>query len=320
VTGRVVLVGAGPGAPDLLTLRGERALRAADAVVYDSLAPSELLDLAPEGAERIDVGKRGHDAPTRGQSDINSLLVSLARSGKNVVRLKGGDPFVFGRGGEEVRACADAGVAVEVVPGVSAVTGALAYAGIALTDREASASFAVFTGHKDPTRVREELRIEELAQAADTLVILMGMRNLAEITARLLAGGRSAQTPSAVVMQGTLPGQRVLEAPLGELAERAREAGLHAPAAVVVGEVVRLRQRPAWFEALPLFGKRVLVTRPEKQAGPLVRALLEAGAEPVRVPLIRIVPIQGSAEIEAAVDALASFDAVLLSSGNGARE
>ena len=175
-TGRVILVGAGPGAPDLITLRGERALRGADAVVYDALAPRALLALVPSHAERIDVGRRGHEEPPRTQDEINALLVRLAREGKCVVRLKGGDPYVFGRGGEEASACRAGGVPVEVIPGVSSAVGALAYAGIPVTDRRHAASFAVVTGHKDPTRVREEIRWAALATAVDTLVILMGMR------------------------------------------------------------------------------------------------------------------------------------------------
>src|SRR5512145_1046712 len=175
MSGRVSLVGAGPGAPDLITLRGERALRRADAVVYDALAPRALLDLAPPQAERIDVGRRGHEEPPRTQEEINALLVRLAREGKTVVRLKGGDPYVFGRGGEEASACARAGVPFEVVPGVSSIFGALAYAGIPLSDRRHGASFAVATGHKDPGKPAQETRWDLLAQAADTLVVLMGV-------------------------------------------------------------------------------------------------------------------------------------------------
>ena len=224
--GRVILVGAGPGAPDLVTVRGAEALRGADAVVYDALAPEALLALAPPDALRIDVGKRGHDAPTLSQDDTSALLVRLAAEGRTVVRLKGADPYVFGRGSEEASACARAGIPFEVVPGVSSLFGALAYAGIPITDRRHSASFAVTTGHKDPSKPARETRWDLLAQAADTLVVLMGARNLEEIAGRLLASGRSPATPAAVVMDGTLPSQRVVEAPLGELARRAREAGV----------------------------------------------------------------------------------------------
>jgi len=317
--GRVILVGAGPGAPDLITVRGRRALRQADVVVYDALASREFLDLAPTAAERINVGKRGHDAPTRSQDEINALLISRAQAGLTVVRLKGGDPFVFGRGGEEASACRRAGLRFEVVPGVSAPIGALAYAGIPITDRRYAASFAVVTGHKDPSRAREEIRWAGLAKAADTLVVLMGMRNLEEITARLLAGGCPAQTPAAVVMNGTLPEQRVVEAPLRELALATRRAGLGAPAAVVVGDVVRLREELCWFERLPLFGRRVLVTRQSAQAGPLVRALQQRGAVPVVVPMIRTEPIRDSREVAQAIAQLGDYDLLLLTSANAAR-
>ena len=204
-----------------------------------------------------------------------------------MVRLKGGDPFVFGRGGEEASACAAAGIPFEVVPGVSSAIGALAYAGIPVTDRRHSASFAVVTGHKDPGEVAAETRWEALAHAADTLVILMGMRNLEALLARLLAAGRAPTTPAAAVMDGSLPTQRVVVAPLGELAARVRAAGLGAPAVVVIGDVVRLRETLAWFETRPLFGRRVLVTRSREQAPALAAALRSAGAEPVRAAAAR---------------------------------
>jgi len=318
-SGRVVLVGAGPGDPDLITLRGAAALRQADAVVYDALAAPELLELAPEHALRIDVGKRGHDLPTRAQDEINALLVRLAREGRRVVRLKGGDPFVFGRGGEEASACAAAGVPFEVVPGISSVVGALAYAGIPVTDRRHGASFAVVTGHKDPTAVARETRWEALAHAADTLVIVMGMRNLEAIAQRLVAGGLDPGTPAAVVMDGALPTQRVVEAPIGELAARAREAGLGAPAVVVVGDVVRLRRELAWFERSPLFGMRVLVSRAEEQAPELAAALRAAGARPEVVPLIRIEPPADFAAADAALESLDAYAAILFTSANAVR-
>ncbi len=317
--GRVILVGAGPGDPDLITLRGAEALRCADAVVYDALAPAELLELAPPDAERFNVGKRGHEEPTLPQEDTVGLLLRLAGEGKTVVRLKGGDPFVFARGGEEASACVRAGVPFEVVPGISSVIGALAYAGIPVTDRRYSASFAVVTGHKDPTRVAAETRWDLLGRAVDTLVILMGMRNLEEIVARILAGGRDPATPAAVVMDGTLPSQRVVEAPLAQLAARVREAGLGAPAAVVIGDVVRLRESLAWYEKRPLFGLHVLVTRAEDQAGEMVAALREAGAAPVVVPMIRCLPPEDFAEVDAALDRLDAYDALLFTSANAVR-
>lgn len=319
MSGRVILVGAGPGAPDLITVRGAAALREADVVVYDSLAPVQLLELAPTGAERIDVGKRGHDAPTRAQADITALLIRLATEGKTVVRLKGGDPYVFGRGGEEASACAEAGIAFEVVPGVSSIFGALAYAGIPITDRRHGASFAVVTGHKDPGKATAETRWDLLARAADTLVVLMGMRNLDEIVTRLLEAGRSPATPAAAVMNGTLPTQRVVEAPLGELVARVHESEIGAPAVIVVGEVVGLRAALAWYEKQPLFGRRVLVTRSAEQAGELAEALAAAGAEPVVVPMIRLRPPEDTGALDAALGDLARYDVLLLTSGNAVR-
>jgi uroporphyrinogen III methyltransferase/synthase len=317
--GKVTLVGAGPGAPDLITLRGLAALREADVVVYDSLAPAALLDEAPAGAERIDVGRRGHEEPTRTQEDISKLLVERARAGLRVVRLKGGDPYVFGRGGEEGTACAAAGVEFDVVPGVSAAFAVPAAAGIPLTDRRYAASFAVVTGHKDPSAPRERLDLEGLARSADTLVILMGMRNLDSLVARVLAGGRDPATPAAAVMHGTTARQRTVEAPLAELPARVREAGLGAPAVVVIGDVVRLRGELARFERMPLFGARVLVTRPREQAGGWLAALRAAGAEASVVPMIRIEPAGDPEAQEAALRELDGYDAVLFASANAVR-
>jgi len=320
--GRVVLVGAGPGDPELITVRGAAALREADVVLFDELACDDLLALAPSNATLINVGKRGHDSPTRAQQDIQELMVEHARAGRRVVRLKGGDPFVFGRGGEEASACAEAGIACEIVPGISSALAALTYAGIPVTDRRHSASFAVVTGHKDPTRVSEETRWADLGRATDTLVILMGMRNLAGLTQRIIDGGRAADTPAAAVMHGTLAAQRCVVAPLGELAERVAAAGLASPAAVVIGDVVQLRETLAWWEKSPLFGLRVLVTRAREHAGDMLHALRGAGAEPIIAPMIRLTVPDDWSEVDAALDALVAggvYDAVAFASGNAVR-
>jgi uroporphyrinogen III methyltransferase/synthase len=317
--GRVVLVGAGPGDPDLITLRGAAALREADAVVHDALVSSELLALAPPEAARINVGKRGHDAPTLAQEETNALLVRLAREGKTVVRLKGGDPFVFGRGGEEASALAQAGIRYEIVPGISAAIGVPAFAGIPVTDRRYAASFTVVTGHKDPLEPAASTRWGELARGADTLVILMGLKNLPGIVERLIASGRSGRTPSAAIESGTTPTQRVVEAPLAELAACVARAGLSAPVTVVIGEVVRLRGELARLECRPLAGRRVLVTRSEGQAAGLVAALRRAGAEPVLVPMIQLVPLVESRELDAALAQLGSYDVLLFTSANAVR-
>jgi uroporphyrinogen III methyltransferase/synthase len=314
----VILVGAGPGDPGLLTLRGAAVLREADAVLHDELVAPEVLALAPPGALRLNVGKRGHEEPTRSQDEISALLVRLAREGKTVVRLKGGDPFVFGRGGEEASALAAAGIPFEVVPGVSSALAAPGLAGIPVTDRRYAASFAVVTGHKDPSEPAESIRWEVLARGTDTLVILMGMRRLEELAARLLAE-RPADTPAAAISWASTPRQRVVEAPLGELARRVKEAGLGAPSVIVVGDVVRLRRELAWFETGPLFGRRVLVTRAAEQAGTLADALRRAGAEPILVPLLRLAPPERWDELDAALARLADYDALLFTSANAVR-
>ena len=320
--GRLILVGAGPGDPDLLTVGGVVALRNADVILYDELTSEELLTLASDVALCINVGKRGHEEPRRTQDEINALAIFHARSGKTVVRLKGGDPFIFGRGGEEASACAEAGVPFEIVPGVSSALAAPAYAGIPLTDRRHSASFAVVTGHKDPGGAAEATRWRELARAVDTLVILMGMQSLPDLLDRLIEGGKNPDTPAAAVMFGTLPEQRVVIGSLSSLAQDVKEAGLGAPAAVVVGSVVELHETLAWWEKKPLFGLRALVTRGVEQAGELASALRSVGAVPVLRPMIELSaptdPVQRS-EIESTLSRLSDYDDVVLSSTNSVR-
>ena len=280
----VYLVGAGPGDPGLLTVRGAEVLGRADVVVYDRLVAPAVLDLAPEGAERVYAGK----APGRNemnQDEINALLVERGRGGHAVVRLKGGDPFVFGRGGEEAEALAAAGVPFEVVPGITSAIGAPAYAGIPVTHRGASTHFTVVTGHEDPTKGRADVDWEALAKAGGTLVILMGAGRIGEIAERLVDGGLAPETPVAAVRNGTRPDQRSVRATLATVAE----AGVQAPAAVVVGEVAALDL--AWFESRPLFGRSVVVTRAREQASDLRRRLEALGAEVVELPAITIEPV-----------------------------
>ncbi len=317
MSGRVILVGAGPGDPDLITVRGAAALGRAEVVVYDALSPPELLDLAPVAAERINVGKRGHDDPRRVQEEINAILIDHARQGRTVVRLKGGDPFVFGRGGEELSACVAAGVAFEVIPGVSSALAAPAFAGIPVTDRRYAASFAVVTGHKDPTQVSRELAWGEIARSVDTFIVLMGMRNLEEIVERVLSNGPPPNTPAAAIMWGSVPRQRVVEATLGELVKHVREAGLGAPAAIVVGNVVRLRKELRWYDDLPLLGLRVAVTRAATQSASLASALLGRGADPVLLPMIRTEPPRDWKPLDAALSEMSAFDTVIFTSQNG---
>jgi len=288
-TGKVWLVGAGPGDPGLITMAGVACLAGAEAVVYDRLVDPRLLDLAPPDAERISVGKAAasHSLP---QEDINALLVAKAREGKSVVRLKGGDPFVFGRGGEEAEALAAAGIPFEVVPGVTSAVAVPAYAGIPVTHRRMASSFAVVTGHEDPTKDESSIDWEHLAKGVDTLVFLMGGANLGEIARRLVECGRAPHTPTAVVRWGTTPHQQTVAGTLADIADRVAKAGLTPPVVTVVGEVAALRDKLRWYDNRPLFGKRILVTRARGQAGVLSQALAELGAEPVELPAIEIKP------------------------------
>ncbi|MCH7835534.1 MAG: uroporphyrinogen-III C-methyltransferase, partial [Chloroflexi bacterium] len=276
MSGKVWLVGAGPGDPGLITVTALERLRQADVIVYDRLVSPRLLDHSREGAELIFMGKvagEGH----HDQSKINELLIEKAREGKRVVRLKGGDPFVFGRGGEEAEGLQAAGVPFEVVPGVTSAVAVPAYAGIPVTHRGVAATFAVVTGHEDPDKGEPAVDWERLATAVDTLVLLMGVKTLPETIERLIAGGRPPETPVAVIRWGTTPEQRTVIGTLADIVQRVREAKLEPPAITVVGEVVRLRETLAWFEDRPLFGKRVLITRTRRQASALARLLAEEG-------------------------------------------
>jgi len=316
----VSLVGAGPGDPGLLTVLGQERLRSADLVVYDRLVNLSLLGEAPSGAERVYVGKAAGDYAVS-QADIERLLIEGAREGKAVVRLKGGDPFVFGRGGEEAEALAAAGIPFEVVPGVTSAIAAAAYAGIPLTHREMASSFAVVTGHEDESKTQSTIDWRALAGGPDTVVFLMARRSLASVCERLVENGRPAETPAAIVERGTTPQQRVVEAPLAQIAAAADTAGIGAPAALIVGEVVSLRAKLRWFDDRPLFGKRVLVTRTRTQASAMVRRLAREGAEPIEFPAIEVNASPSSATA-AAVAGLAkgAYDWAILTSINGVDE
>jgi len=290
--GKVWLVGAGPGDPGLITVAGVAALAEAEVVVYDRLVSAQLLALAPSAAERIFVGKEA-SAHTLSQPEINALLVEKAGQGKRVVRLKGGDPYVFGRGGEEAEALVEAGIPFEVVPGVTSAVAVPAYAGIPVTHRGLASSFAVITGHEDPTKAETAIDWSKLATGVDTLVFLMGTATLPQIVEKLVENGRPAATPVAVIRWGTTPAQEVVTGALSDIVRRVAEARLEPPAITVVGEVVRLREKLRWFDspqAKPLFGRRVLVTRTRQQASALSRLLAEEGAEPIELPTIEIKP------------------------------
>lgn len=315
-SGKVYLIGAGPGDPGLLTLKGKACLEAADAVVYDRLASDRLLGYAKPGAELIYVGKESsHHALPQGQ--INALLVKLAREGKVVARLKGGDPFVFGRGGEEAEELRRAGLAFEVVPGVTSAIAAPAYAGIPVTHRGVASSFAVITGHEDPQKAVSAIRWDKLATAADTLVFLMGMENLPGIVAQLVAHGRAAETPVALVRWGTTVDQEVLTGTLADIVQRAEEQRFGSPAVIVVGGVVDLRTTLNWCEAKPLFGRRVVVTRTRAQASKLSERLAELGAEPWEFPVIRVVPPEDPARLRRAARQVGTYDWTVFTSANG---
>ena len=313
--GWVALVGAGPGDPELLTIRGQRYLEMADVVVYDRLVDRRLLGHAPKDAELIDVGKRPGGTRDR-QAEINAVLVERARSGKRVVRLKGGDPFIFGRGGEEVAALAEANIPFEVVPGITSAIGAPAYAGIPLTHRGIASSLTIVTGSESPEKEGGLVDWDLLAKSEGTLSLLMSWENLPAIAQALIEGGRAEDTPAAVVQWGTWQNQETVVGPLASIAEQARHEGLSNPVVVVVGEVVNLREASRWFDNRPLFGRRVLVTRSRTQSADLVELLERAGAEAVEIPTIEIQPVKDTREIDATLERLADYDWVVFTSTN----
>ncbi len=315
-TGKVYLVGAGPGDPGLITQKGLECLARADTIIYDRLLDERLLDLAPPEAERIYVGKKASEH-SKDQTDINKLLVEKATNGKTVVRLKGGDPFVLGRGGEEAETLTNNHIPFEIVPGISSAVAVPAYAGIPVTHREMASSFAVVTGHEAPDKDDSSINWEKLATGVDTLVFLMGMQNLPEITAKLVEHKRSPETPVAVIKDGTRAGQETVVGSLKDIVNKVNERRLGPPAVVVVGEVVRLREKLRWFDNLPLFGKRILVTRSRHQAGALSRLLSERGARPVELPAIDIQPIVDTTEFDQAISRLDRYNWIIFTSVNG---
>ncbi len=313
--GKVYLVGAGPGDPGLLTIKGLRCLQSADVVVYDRLVDQRTLRHARDDAEMIDVGKvPGKQG--RKQADINALLIARAQGGKTVVRLQGGDPFVFGRGGEEAEELHRAGIPFEIVPGVTSAIAAPAYAGIPLTQRGLSSSFTVVTGTEDPNKPASSVDWSALARTGGTLVVLMGWEGLPAITEALIHHGMSPDTPVALVRWGTEPWQRTLTGVLADVADRARRAGLSAPVVAVIGKVADLREKLRWYDSLPLFGKRVLVTRTRDQASSLSVALTESGAFPIEVPTIEVQRLADYAELDAELGRLEEYDWVMFSSTN----
>jgi uroporphyrinogen III methyltransferase/synthase len=315
-SGTVALVGAGPGHPGLITVRAVELLRRANMVVYDRLVAPGLLDYAPPHAERVCVTELGPCHAER-MAPIHDALIAAARQGKRVVRLKGGDPLLFGRGGEEAEALARAGVPFEIVPGVTAALGAAAFAGIPLTHRACASGVAIVTGHEQPGKPETALDWAALARFPGTLVLYMGMSRLGHIAETLVREGKDRATPAAAVEWASLGEQRTVQATLGSLAKAVRDAGLTAPAVIVIGPVVELREHIAWFERLPLFGKRVLVTRPKQQSAALVDKLIELGAAPVVLPTVEIREPSDWRPVDAALRRLREFHWLVFTSANG---
>ena len=315
---KVYLIGAGPGDPGLLTVKGRDILRRADVVVYDYLANDTLLAHVREGAELIYAGKKGGDH-TLPQEEISALIVDKAREGKVVARLKGGDPYMFGRGGEEAEALVAAGQEFEVVPGVTSGIAGPAYAGIPLTHRAHSSSVCFATGHEDPSKPDTAHNWEALARGGSTLVFYMGMRNLPDISRKLIDAGMPRTTPAALVRWGTTARQRSLVSSIGELPDEAERHGFSAPSLIVVGSVVCLHDKLGWFEKRPLLGKGIVVTRAREQASDSAALLVEMGADVIQFPTIAISPLADYSEARAAVNRLSGYALAIFTSVNGVR-
>ena len=315
MAGVVYLVGAGPGDPGLITVRGLELLESADVVVHDRLVDAQIMRRARTDAEIVDAGKMPGGRGAR-QGDIDSHLIARAAEGRSVVRLKGGDPFVFGRGGEEAMALSRAGVPFEVVPGITSAIAAPAYAGIPVTHREVASSVTFVTGSESPGKPGTDVDWSALARTNGTLVVLMGWRSLESVVARLRDEGLPGHTPAALVEWGTGPRQRTVAGTLADVIEKGRARGLGPPVVAVFGDVAALRDDLRWFDNRPLFGKRVLVTRSRVQAGALTRLLESRGAQVVEIPTIRIEPPEDYGELDAALLRLPGFDWVIFTSAN----
>lgn len=314
--GKVSLVGAGPGDPGLLTVKALKALRTADVLLYDHLVSAPIVALAPADCQRTYVGKQaGNHALS--QSEITSLMIQSARGGKHVVRLKGGDPFVFGRGGEEAQELRAAGIPFVIIPGISSALAVPAYAGIPITHRSHNTSFTVLTGHEDPGKERSGVDWKRLNDPHQTLIILMAMGNLKPIVEQLLRNGFAPETLVAIVREGTRPSQETLVGTLQTIVAQVERTRFSAPSIVIIGEVVALREEIAWFEKGPLFGKSVLITRPLAQSEALAMQLWEMGAQPILAPTIAIGPPDDAAAAHAAVKRAGSYDWIVFTSGNG---
>ncbi|OEF98072.1 uroporphyrinogen-III C-methyltransferase [Vulcanibacillus modesticaldus] len=314
--GKVFLVGAGPGDPKLITLKGIEAIKKADVVIYDRLAHPSLLKYAKKSAKKIYVGKLPNKHTLK-QDEINQLLVDKALEGSIVTRLKGGDPSVFGRVGEEAQILVKQQIPFEIIPGITSAIAVPIYAGIPITHRDFTSSLAIVTGHEDPSKNESNINWEKISTATGTIVFLMGVSNINLIREKLINNGRDPNTPVAVIQWGTTVEQRTVVGTLNNIVQEVEEAKITSPATIVIGDVVKLREQLQWFEKKPLFGKRVLVTRARSQASELSAMIEELGGEPIEFPVIKIVPPSDSTKYDLAINQLDTFDWVIFTSVNG---
>lgn len=315
---KVYIIGAGPGDPGLITVKGLRLLKVADVIIYDHLINESLLDYARKDAKKVNVGKQIGKRLLE-QKEINKLLVKEVRKGKMVVRLKGGDPFIFGRGGEEVKALALHGIPYEVVPGITSAIAAPAYAGIPITHRRYASSVALVTGHEDITKEMSTVNLKKIAQSVDTVVCLMGVGKIDGVIKQIREGGRSPGTPVAIVERGTYANQRVIEGSLKDILPKAKRAQLKPPAVIIVGEVVKLRHTSSWFESLPLFGKTIIVTRAKGQTRSLIDLLEQAGAQVIPFPTIEITKPESFKLMDKTINHLDKYNYLVFTSVNGVK-
>lgn len=316
--GKIYLAGAGPGDPGLITVKALEAIKDADCIIYDFLANARLLGYAKKGAEAVYVGKKG-SLKTMPQDDINRLIIKKAKQGKVVVRLKGGDPFIFGRGGEEAEAIVKARLSFEVIPGVTSAVAAPAYAGIPLTHRDMASSVTFITGQEAPLKKRANIEWDRLSTGRGTLVFLMGWKNLALISKKLLRNGWPPSTPVALIRWGTMTKQKTIKGRLDNIAALSLKANIKPPVITVVGDVVRLNEKLDWFESKPLFGRRVLITRAAEQAGVFARLLEGFGAEPIEFPTIKTIALPDYTKLDRAINRLSTYDWAVFTSANGVK-
>jgi len=316
--GMVYLIGAGPGSPDLITVKGKECLQKADVIVYDYLVSESLLSLGGKDVEIVYAGKKS-GRHTMSQKEINSLLIEKANKGLTVARLKGGDPFIFGRGGEEAMELSKAGITFEIVPGVTSAIAVPAYAGIPLTHRDYSSTVCLITGHEDPAKEKSTINWDAIARSSGTVVFLMGIGNLDKIARTLIDNGRPSNSPVVAIGNGTMPNQRTIIGTLANISEKVKDEDFTPPGVIVVGDVVNLRDHLNWFESLPLFGKRIVVTRPEDQATSFISTLSELGAQCLLFPTIKIIPPASWKELDRAIEGLSRYDWIIFTSVNGVK-